>query len=166
MDQNNGLKAKISKEETRSTLTMDIREIIPQLNRISLPDQTSHMGTIRIMEDHMFNALIIHSMEAMENDLEVDLSTIRMETGETVEFFFVPRRLKGETSHKIIHTANQEVINVSFLFLADLTINLRLVLQLTNKNSHQTIARRHLLWSTSTTDDTISRLSDFCPLNY
>ena len=31
MDQNNGLEAKISEEETRTTLPMDLREVSPQL---------------------------------------------------------------------------------------------------------------------------------------
>ena len=54
MDQNNGLETKISKEETKTTLTMDLREFPPLLIRISLQDQTSHMGTaIRTMERHM-----------------------------------------------------------------------------------------------------------------
>ena len=35
MDQNNGLEANISKEENRTTQTMDLREIPPQLIRIS-----------------------------------------------------------------------------------------------------------------------------------
>ena len=38
MDQNNGLGAKISKEETRITLTVDLREIIPLFIKISLGD--------------------------------------------------------------------------------------------------------------------------------
>ena len=64
MDQNNGLEAKISKEETRTTLTRHLGS--PILIRISLPDQTSHMGTtIRIKEDHIINAQISHSIEAM-----------------------------------------------------------------------------------------------------
>ena len=91
MDQNNGLEAKILKEEISTTLTMDLREIPPPLIRISPQDQVSHMGTtIRTREDHMINAQISHSLEAMEIDLEMNLSTIRMETGETMEGFLVP----------------------------------------------------------------------------
>ena len=41
MEQNDGLEAKISKEETRTILTMDL-EIPPLLIRVSLQDQTSH----------------------------------------------------------------------------------------------------------------------------
>ena len=42
MDQNNGLETKISKNETRTTLTMYLRENPPQLMKVSLPDQTSN----------------------------------------------------------------------------------------------------------------------------
>ena len=88
MGQNDKLEAKILKEEIRTTLTMDLREIPPTLIRVSLPDQASHMGTtIRTMEDHMVNAQISHSIDAMEIDIEMKLSTIRMETGEAVENF-------------------------------------------------------------------------------
>ena len=75
--------------------------------RISLRDQTLHMGiTIRIMEDRMINAKISRSKEMIEIDLETDLSTITMGTGETMETFLVLNRLKGETIRKIVHTAN------------------------------------------------------------
>ena len=71
-----------------------------------------------------------------------------METGETMEIFLVLHRLRGEAFHKKIHTANQEVISLTILFSADLTIDLRLVLNVTNKNFHKTITRRHLRWFT------------------
>ena len=146
MDQNNGLEAKTSEEEIRTTLMMDLRGLPLQLIRISLPDLASYMGTtIRIMEDHTINSQISHSIEAMEIGLEMNLSTIRMEIGETMEDFLVPHRSKGETSHKIIHTANQEVISLTILLSADLTIDLRLVLHLTNKSFHKTIIRHNLM---------------------
>ena len=57
MDQNNGLEARISKEETRTILTMGLKEIPPTLIRTFPPDQTSQMGiTVRIRDDHMINA--------------------------------------------------------------------------------------------------------------
>ena len=83
----------------------------------------------------MIHARINHSIEAMEIDLEMDLSAIRMETGKTMEIFVVLHLLKGETCHKIIHTANQEVINLTTLLSADVIIDLRMVLHLRNKNS-------------------------------
>ena len=144
-DPNNGLEAKISKEKTRTTLTMDLQEILSQLIRNSLPVQTSQVRTIfRIMEDHMINAQISHSIEMIEMDLEMDLSTIRMETSATMEFFLILQRLKGETSLKIDHTANHEVINLTFWLSADLIFDLLLVLHLTDKNFHKTMSRRHL----------------------
>ena len=125
MDQNNGLQAKISKEETRTTRTMDLGEIPPLPNRVSLQGQTLHMGTtVRTTEDHMTNAQISQSIETMEIDLKMDLSTTRMGTGETMEIFPVLHRLKRETSHKKIPIANKEVIIQTTLLSADLTIDL------------------------------------------
>ena len=121
MDQTNGLEAKISNEEARTPLPMDLRETSPLLFKIPFLDQISHMGTtIRIMGDHMIKAQINHSIEVKETDLEMDLSTIKLETGETMEDFRAPHRLKRQFS-KINHTANEEVINLTFLFSADLT---------------------------------------------
>ena len=60
----------------------------------------------------------------MEIDLEMDLSTTRMGTGETIEIFPVLHRLKRETSHKIIPIANQKVISLTTLLSAYLTIDL------------------------------------------
>ena len=142
MDQNNGLEAKISKGETRTLLTIALGEVPLMPTRISLRDPTLHIGTtIRIMEDHMTKAQISHSIEAMETDLEMNLSTIRMETGETMELFLVLRRLKEETSHKITPIAHQEVINLTTLRSADLTIDLQLVLRPMNKSVRKTITR-------------------------
>ena len=140
IDQNNGLEARFSKEETRTLLTIDLGEIPLLQTKNSLQDQTWHMGkTIRTMEDHMTNAKISHLIETIEIDLEMHLSTIRMETGETLELFLVLHRLKGETSHKIFPTVNQEGIKLTTLPSADLIINPRLVLRLTNKNSRTKI---------------------------
>ena len=95
MDYSNGLEAIIFKEETRTTLTMDLREISPMIIRISLRDQTSHMGTtIQITEDHIINAQTSHWIKTMKIDLQMDLSTIRMETGEAMEVFLVLHRLE------------------------------------------------------------------------
>ena len=95
MDQSNRLEAKISKEKIRTTIAMDLGEILPLPTRVSLQDQTLHMGTtVRTTEDDMFNAQISQSIETMEIDLEMDLSTTRMLTGETMETFVVLHRLK------------------------------------------------------------------------
>ena len=150
MNQNNGLEVMISKEETRTLLTIDLGRVPPLPTRTSLQDQTLHMGiTIRTMEDHMINAQINHSIETMETDLEMDLSTIRMETGETMETFLVLHRLKGEVSHRIIPTVNQEAINLTTQPSAGLTIDPRLVSRLTNKSSRKTLIRLHLMWFAS-----------------
>ena len=45
MDRNNGLEAKISRDEARTTLLMDLGEIPPPLIRVSLQSQIWHMRT-------------------------------------------------------------------------------------------------------------------------
>ena len=82
----------------------------------------------------------------MEIDLETDLSTTRMGTGQTMEIFLGLRRLKEDTSYKTTSIANQKLTNLITLRSADLTIELRLVLLPTNKNFRQTITRQHLMW--------------------
>ena len=74
MDQNNGQEAKFPKEETRTTPTLDLGEVPVLFTKTSPHDPTSQMGTaIRLMEDHMINAQINHSIGLMETDLEMDL---------------------------------------------------------------------------------------------
>ena len=150
MDQNNGLKAKISKEETWTLATIGLEEAPLLLTRNSLPDRTLHMGTtIRIMDDHKIIVPISHSIEAMETDLRTVFSTIRLEIGETMEDPLVLPWLRGETFHKIFHIANQEKTNLTTLPSADLKFDLWVVLRLTNKNFHKTITRHHLTWFAS-----------------
>ena len=149
MDQNNGLGVRISKEGITIIITTDL-EVPPIITRISLPDQIPHMGlTAQTMEDHLINAQINHSIETMEIDPEMDLSTIRKETGGIMETFLVLHRLQGETSHKINPIANQEVINLTTLRSADLTIDLRLSLRPMNRNIRRTKIRHHLMWFVS-----------------
>ena len=105
------------------------------------------MGTtVWTTEDHMINAQITNSLEMTKIYLGMVLSTTRMGTDEAMEIFVVVHRLKGETSCRIVHTANQEVINPTTLLSADLTINRRLVLRPTTKNFRKTITRQHLMW--------------------
>ena len=85
----------------------------------------------------------------MEIDLETDLSTTRMGTGETMEIFLVLRRLKEETFRKKTSIANEDLTNLITLRSADLTVELRLVLLPMNKNSRKTITRQHLMWFVS-----------------
>ena len=67
---------------------MDLGEIPPLPNRVSLRGLNLHMGTtVRTTEDHMINAQIIRSIKTMEIDLEMDFSTTRIGTGETMEIF-------------------------------------------------------------------------------
>ena len=146
----NGLEAKISREETRTTITMDLGEIPTLIIRVSLQGQILPMGTtVRTTEDHMINAPISNSIEVMRIDLGMVLSTTRMGTGEAMEIFLVLRRLKGETIRRIVQTANQEMIGPTTLPSADLIIDLRLVLRPTNKNFRRTITRQQLMWFVS-----------------
>ena len=85
MNENNGLEAKISEEEITITIMIDLNEIFPHLIRNFRQRQTWHRGiTIPTVEDQMINAKINHSEEPMEIDPEMDLSTIRMKTGQTM----------------------------------------------------------------------------------
>ena len=149
MDQNNRVEAKISKEETRNLPTIDLGEIPLIPTKIFLPDPTSHIGTtVRMIEDHMTNAQISHLLEAMGTDPEMNLSTIRMGTGGPMETSLVLHRPQGETFHKTIPIANQEVINLPILRSADLTIDLQ-ALHPMNRNCRRTIIRHHLMWFVS-----------------
>ena len=101
------------------------------------------------MEDHMINAEISTSKEAMETNLELNLSAIRMETGETMEDFLVLHQLKGEILCRIFHSVDQEKINLTILPSAELTIDLWLVLRLTSKSFHKTKTGLLLTWFAS-----------------
>ena len=54
------------------------------------------------MGDHMIDAQISHTIEAMRIDLEMNLTAIRMGIGEITEDFLVLHQLKEENSHKKI----------------------------------------------------------------
>ena len=150
MDRNNGLEAKISKEETRILPTIDLGEIPLIPTKISVQDSILHIGTtVRMIEDHMTNAQISHLLEAMATDPGMNLSTIRMGTGGTMETFLVLHQIQGETSHKTILIANQEMINLTTLRSADLAIDLRQALRPMNRNFRRTIIRHHLMWFVS-----------------
>ena len=145
MDRNNGLEVRISTGEVTIIITTDL-EVPPIIIKIFLQDQTPHMRiTAQTMEDHLINAQINHSIETMEIDPEKYPSTIRKETGGPMETFLAPHQIQEETSHKIIPTANQEVINLTTLRSADLTLNLRLALRPMNRTFRRTIIRHHLM---------------------
>ena len=109
----------------------------------------AHSNTVRTTGDHMINAQISRSKDTMEIDLEMDVSTTRMGTGETMETFPVLHRLIGETTHKIIPIANQEETSQTIPHSEDLTIDLRLALRPMNKNSLRTINIHHRRWFAS-----------------
>ena len=101
----------------------------------------------------------------MEIDLEMDLSTTRMATGETLEIFLVPHRNKGETSHKITPTAYQDKYrpNKSAFRRSDNQPTTSFTPFEQKMNNNQTSSN---VVRFTTTDDTINELSDLCPLNY
>ena len=168
MDQNNGLEAKISKEETRTLLRIDLGEVPLLCTRISPQDPTLHIvTTIRILEYQIFNAQISHSIEAMQTDLEMNPLTIRMEAGERMETFLVFRRLQGETSHKknLYRQPKSDQPNNSAFRRSDdgPTTGFTPYEQKFPQTKNQTSSN---VVSFTTTDDTINELSDLCPLNY
>ena len=76
----------------------------------------------------------------------MDLLTTLMGIDETMGIFLVRHRPKGEIFHKITYTVSLEVINLTILLSADLTVIQRLVLRPMKKNSRRTIIRHHLMW--------------------
>ena len=150
MDQNNGLEAKIFKDETRTLTIIDSGEIPLMATKISLQDPTLLIETtVRTIGDHLINAQISHSIETMETDLDMNLSTTRMGTGGTMGTFLVLHQIQEETSHKTIPIANQEMNNLTTLRSAGLTIDLPQTLHPMNRNFHRTIIRLHLMWFAS-----------------
>ena len=150
MDRNDGLEARISKAEITIIITMGLGEVPPIIAKISLRNQTSHMGMIaQIMGDSLINTEISHLIQTMETDLGMDPTITRMGTGDQIQPFLVHHRLKEETSHRITPIANQEVINPITPRPVDLTINQRLVLRPTSKNFRRAIIRHPLMWFAS-----------------
>ena len=140
MDQNIGLEAKISREDTRTILPIDLGEIPALLIRTFPRGQSSHMGvTIRLLEDHMINAQISHSIEAMVIDLEMDLPTIRMEPGKTMGTSLVLHWLKVDFSQNSSNRQPKRVLRRS-------DNRSTTALHPTNQKFHKTTFRRHLMW--------------------
>ena len=150
MDQNNGLEAKNSKEETRTLSMIDSGEIPLIATKISLQDPTLHIGTtVPMIDDHSIDAPISHLIETMETDPDMNLSTTRMGTGGTMETFLVLHQIQEETSHKTIPIVHQEMNNLTTLRPAGLTIDLQQTLHPMNRNFRRTIIGHHLMWFVS-----------------
>ena len=150
MDQNNGLEPKIFKDETRTLAMIDSGEVPLIATKISLQDPTSHIGTtVRTIDDHLINVQISHSIETMETDPDMNLSTTRIGTGGTMETFLVLHQIQEETFHKTIPIAHQEMKNLTTLRSADLTIDLQQTLHPMNRNFRRTIIRHRLMWFVS-----------------
>ena len=150
MDQNNGLEAKIFKDETRTLAMIDSGEVPLIATKISLQDPTLHIGTtVRTIDDHLVNVQISHLIETMETDPDMNLSATRMGTGGTMGTFLVLHQIQEETSHKTIPIAHQEMNNLTTLRSADLTIDLQQTSHPMNRNFRRTIIRHNLMWFVS-----------------
>ena len=146
MDQNNGLEAKIFKDETRTLAMIDSGEVPLIATKTSLQDPTLHIGTIvRMIDDHLINVQISHLIETMETDPDMNPTT-RMGTGGAMGTFLVLHQIQEETSHKTIPIAHQEMNNLTTSHSADLTIDLQQTLHPMNRNFRRTIIRHHLMW--------------------
>ena len=147
MDQNNGLEAKIFKDETRPLAMIDSGEVHLIATKISLQDPTLHIETtIRTIDDHLINDQISHLIETMETDPDMNLSTTRMATGGIMGTFLVLHQIQEEISHKTIPIVHQEMNNLTTLRSAGLTIGLQQTLYPMNRNFRRTIIRHHLMW--------------------
>ena len=147
MDQNNGLEAKIFKDETRTLAMIDSGEVPLIATKISLQDPALHVETtVRTIDDHFINVQISQLIETMETDPDMNLSTTRMGTGGTMETFLVLHQIQEKTSHKTIPIARQEMNNLTTLRSAGLTIDLPQTLHPMNRNFRRTIIRHHRMW--------------------
>ena len=115
--------------------------------KISRQDPTLLIETtVRTIDDHLINAQISHSIETMETDPDMNLSTTRMGTGGTMGTFLVLHQIQEETSRKTIPIANQEMNNLTISHSADLTLDLQQTLHPMNRNFRKTIIRHLLMW--------------------
>ena len=147
MDQNNGPEAKIFKDGTRTLAMIDSGEIPLIATKISLQDPTLLIETtVRTIDDHLINAQISHSIETMETDPDMNLSTTRMGTGGTMGTFLVLHQIPEETSRKTNPIANQEINNLTISHSADLTLDQQQTLHPMNRNFRKTIIRHLLIW--------------------
>ena len=150
MDQNNGLEAKIFKDETRTLAMIDSGDVRLIATKISLQDPTIHIETtVRTIDDHSINVQISRLIETMETDPDMNLSTTRMGTGGTMVTSLVLHQIQEETSHKTIPIAHQEMNNLTTLRSAGLTIDLQQTLHPMNRNFRRAIIRLHLMWFAS-----------------
>ena len=150
MDQNNGLEAKVFKDETRTLAMIYSGEVPLMATKISLQDPTLHIETIvRTIDDHLINVQISHLIETMETDPDMNLLKTRMGTGGTMGTFLLLHQIQEETSHKTIPITHQEMNSLTALPSADLTIDLQQALHPMNRNFRRTIIRLHLMWFAS-----------------
>ena len=169
MDQNNGLESKFSKKnEIRTTLTMDFGEKPLLLIRISLQDQTSHMGkTIRTKEHLMINAQISHSTEAMEIDLQMDFyNNQKRNWRNNGNFSRSPVTQTTNFSQSISNSEQRNDQPKNYVFRKSdngFTTGFIPCEQEFPQNNNQTSSDVVRL---TTTDDAINELSDLCPLHY
>ena len=112
----------------------------------------------------MINAQIIASIETMEIGLEMGLSSIRMETVETLNIFFRSLSAQWRDSSQNIHTITSDQHNNSAFRRSDNRPATDFA-SYEQKFPHNNQTSSNVVRFT-TTDDTINELSDLCPLNY
>ena len=146
MDQNNGPEANFSKEETRTLLTTDLREVLLLLTRTSLQDISfanwNNNPKNGRSYDQRRNQYLNRSNKSQSRSVSFNNPNGNWQNnGGFSRFPSTQRRI----FRKIIHTVNHEVILLTSLPFAGPTIDLWLVLRLTHKNFHKTIIRLHLM---------------------
>ena len=156
------------KKEIRTTLTMDFGEKPLLLIRISLRDQTSHMGTtIRTREHHMINAQINHSTEAMDIDLQMKFFNNQKKNWRNIGNFSRSPVTETRKFSQIIYNSEQRSDQPKHYALRKsdnrFTTGFTPCEQEFPQNINQTSSDVVRL---TTTDNAINELSDLCPLNY
>ena len=161
---NNGLEARISREETKILITTSLGEIPPIITRTSVADRTSHMRIIvQILEDQLINAQISHLTETMKIDLEMDLLATQMGIGGTMEIFQSTQRRVFSQNISYRQLRSDQSTNFAFRRSDNRPpTGFTSYEQKFPQNNNQTSSN---VVRFTTTDDTINELSDFCPLS-
>ena len=168
MDQNNGLGAKIFKEETRTLAMIDSGEAPLIAAKISLQDPILHIETtVRKTDDHLINVQISHLIETMETDPQHE--SFNNQNGNwrnNGNFSRSPSNPRRDFSQNNSYRPprNEQSNNLAFRRSDNRpTANFTSYEQKFPQNNNQTSSN---VVRFTTTDDTINELSDFCPLNY
>ena len=168
MDRNSGLEAKISREETRTTIMMDLGETPPPLIRVSLYGQVLAMRTtVRTTEDHMINAQTQHFNRNDENRSRngsfINSNGNWQNNGNFPRSPTTQKRDYSQNSSYCQPRSDQP--NNSAVRRSDNrpTTSFTPYEQKFPQNNNQ---KASTVVHFTTTDDTINEILDHCPLNY